>query len=552
MGQRSIWGIVAAIAATTLAPVTAAQAQSMGERSWEPVVVRGQAISALAGTPTDQLFVYAYRSGTFVQIPSQVDEKIDRVLDGQGDTRFYSGTDLETTYDYDRTERNGLDADDELVFMASDLGTPAPAGASVPGGTAAYRLDVGDRAGTASGTVYVVKSSTLARTPASYASYSSAIPDIPYNTARGLALDDTITTSGFRLHFSTRWALDEVRPRTGPSTFGTDLVDRWKGRAFSTGGSAGGGQDEDYWSRSQSKMLGALAGPVRVIRESLGTNSGTNTTRTVIAYANSFQQIIGLRVHPIPPDGLYGYWDMDSDAGPMTYTAEAQAAGVAVDGRPESVGNGLQVLHPVTGYWQQVVGAKGGIASFMRSHKPIRGGSSIYYRDDLAFNDNTGDDPATGAGQGNFGAFGMQFLFADDSDGIFVQTLGPIFEGVFSDTVRVIGETGARDGIGASVATSQRDPLIVAATRAGAAPLGGERLAGTVYALSTGAAPCTPGALPAVGGACYPISKDPIGTATPPAGSIDNQCLPGLGTPCYGDLPQIPPAGTTSRLGLRR
>jgi hypothetical protein len=552
MGRRVSRLVIAGIAALALVPATAAQAQSLGARAWEPVVVRGQSVSALAGTPAGQIFVYAYRGGGFVQIPSQVDEKIDRVLDGQGDTRFYSGTDLESTYDYDHAEHNGLDADDEVVFMAQDLGGKAPAGATVPGAQQAYELSISDRASGAAGTAYVFTSSTLARTAGSYTSYTSAIPDIPYNTARGLALDDTITTTGFQLHFSTRWALDQVRPRTSAGTLGLDLVDRWKGRAFSTGGSAGGGQDEDFWSRSQSKMLGALAGPVRVVRESLGTNSGTNTTRTVKAYANSFQQVIGLRVHPIPPDGLYGYWDMDSDAGPMTYTAEAQTAGVPVDGHPETVGNGLDALAPVTGYWQQVAGALGGIASFLRSHKPIRGASSIYYRDDLAFNDNTGDDPSAGAGQGNYGAFGMKFLFADDSDGVFVQTLGPVAEGVFSDTVRVIAPGAASDGIGASVATSQRDPLLVAAKRTGAAPAGGEELAGVVYALSTGAAPCTPGFIPAVGGACYPISRDPVGTATPPPGSIDNQCLPGTGFPCASDLPPLPSATTSASSVLRR
>src|SRR3954447_19316777 len=106
MGKLTV--VLALVALTALAP--AAHADDFGVRSWEPVVVRGQAVSALAGTPTDHILVYAWRDGHFVQIPHQVDEKIDRVLAGQGDTGFYSGTDLENTYDYDHTETNGLDA----------------------------------------------------------------------------------------------------------------------------------------------------------------------------------------------------------------------------------------------------------------------------------------------------------------------------------------------------------------------------------------------------------------------------------------------------------
>ena len=523
-------------ASTALAP--AAGAEDFGARSWEPVVVRGQTVSALAGTPTDQILVYAWRDGQFVQIPHQVDHKIDRVLAGKGDTSFYSGTDLENTYDYDHTETNGLDADDEIAFMVRDLGGKAPDDATVPGAQRSYTLDVTDPQTGATGTAYLFTSATVPRNFAPYTSYTSAVDDIPYNTARGQSLDDTVTTTGYKMHFSTRWALDEIRPRIGPDAFGADLVDRWKGRAFYEEGDPAGGQSEDYWSRSQSQMLGSIAGPVRVIRESLGTNSGTNVTRTVIAYANSFRQIIGLRVHPIPPQGLWGYWDMNSHAGPMTYYSPQVPDGVPVDGHPDSVGTGAEVTSQL-GYWQQVSGAQGGIADFLRSQKPVRAISRVHYRDDLSFNDHSGDDPAPGAGQGAYGSFGLNFVWADDTDGAFVQQLGPVSEGVITDTVRVLGPNSPV--VGQQLADSQDNPLVVAASRPGSSAQQ-EELNGVVYALGDGSAPCVPGQMPVEGGACYPISKDPVGTAMPP----DNLCPVGLVTgaingPCGRDLPHPPP-----------
>jgi hypothetical protein len=273
---------------------------------------------------------------------------------------------------------------------------------------------------------------------------------------------------------------------------------------------------------------------VRVIRESLGTNSGTNVTRTVIAYAHSFKQVIGLRVHPIPPQGLWGYWDMDSDAGPMTYYSEQVPDGVPVDGQPDDVGTGIEPTAQVLGYWQQVSGAQGGIASFMKSAKPVRTVSRIHYRDDLSYNDHSGDDPATGAGQGAYGSFGMNFVFADDTDGVFVQQLGPVFEGVITDTVRVLGPNAPN--VGAELGESQRNPLQVAATRPGAVAAD-DPATGTVQALAGGGTPCTPD-----GGACFPVSKDPAGTATPPMGELEKQCMPVVGRPCYSDLP-LPQSG---------
>ncbi len=83
---------------------------SAAPRQRDPVVVRGSSLAAFSAAPLDELFAYAYGSGTWHQIPFQFDE-----VEPIGNT-------------YVVTEDDYLDANDELAFMALDAGEQAPAG----------------------------------------------------------------------------------------------------------------------------------------------------------------------------------------------------------------------------------------------------------------------------------------------------------------------------------------------------------------------------------------------------------------------------------------
>src|SRR3954471_10582669 len=129
------------------------------------------------GTPTDRLAGWRWdtRRGRFVQIPFQVDQVFTRYLDNDASGfAAYSGQDQHTTYAFDRegwryTQSDpsnpclavpkdgvkttadpvaGLDANDEVAFMASDAGPRAPAGAAAPAGIdkdGIKEIAVGDR-----------------------------------------------------------------------------------------------------------------------------------------------------------------------------------------------------------------------------------------------------------------------------------------------------------------------------------------------------------------------------------------------------------------------
>jgi hypothetical protein len=127
-------------------------------------------------------------------------------------------------------------------------------------------------------------------------------------------------------------------------TYGPDLIDRWKARAFQQDPSSNtpccGFEEEDkHWGGS-STLLGERVGPVRAIRETWGADSGTNVIRRETFYRDSFQMKSYLRVHPIPPlDGIYAQWDFN--AGRMTrFFNPKNPNGVPVDGsNDEAFGN---------------------------------------------------------------------------------------------------------------------------------------------------------------------------------------------------------------------
>src|SRR3954449_12632394 len=130
----------------------------------QPEVDTGDALGD--GTPVDQLLGYRWndKSKKFQQIPFQVDEMFTRYLDNSASGfAIYSGEDQHTSYAFDtegfrmrkedpsnpchalqdsptaKDPVQGLDDNDEVVFMARDAGAQAPAGAELPKGIEGVR-----------------------------------------------------------------------------------------------------------------------------------------------------------------------------------------------------------------------------------------------------------------------------------------------------------------------------------------------------------------------------------------------------------------------------
>lgn len=514
---------------------------------------------ARSGVPVDEVAAYRWDGSTWTEIPFQVDERFPYFLaNARSDFNFYSGVDRELTYewapnpaigiegeeawkkmfgdcaaefadraaqaeaaafvapgqgesyaDYTRSMEDPvetLDDDDELVFMASDVGlraegVPGPEGTRT-GGDARYEVAVTDPAAPAgTGYVYLFRQSAgpgftsddgyvrhtrdddadewidrysfPAGHPENLGSsntgYGPNLPGTVCETARspqGESWTDgeprpstdrfprdgmTVETDTYRAYASGRWMFRDVRLRTSDGTYGEDLVDRWKGRAFQQNPdseiSVVGFEDEQVNWEGNSALLGWRSGPVRTIREIWGADSGTNVTKTETYYRDLYQFRYRLRVHPIPPDGIYNSWDHNRDAVACYFNTVLGArntdgsplasgacpGGVPVDGQNDDVGNvdgapfpadcdldsyqdgdvhepdGCDAYFDATDptfeapsailRWEQISGQddNGSLVYLFENNTPqsLQNGVTAipYYRDDACFDDGTGDDP---------------------------------------------------------------------------------------------------------------------------------------------------------------
>ncbi len=203
-----------------------------------------------------------------------------------------------------------------------------------------------------------------------------------------------------------------------PGVYGPDLLDRWKGRAFQQSPdstiSLVGFEDEQVNWEANAALLGERMGPVRAIREIWGADSGTNVTKTESFYRDVVTYRYHVRVHPIPPDGLYTSWDYNRGVASKYYNI-VKPNGVDIDGVNDdqsatstAVGNfpaffdvpdpTLQPADraPPTGSRSSGAGDAGSLVYIVE----LKGATTLvnpavvpYYRDDACLDDGTGDDP---------------------------------------------------------------------------------------------------------------------------------------------------------------
>ncbi|MCU1603518.1 MAG: hypothetical protein JWO22_4227 [Frankiales bacterium] len=228
----------------------------------------------------------------------------------------------------------------------------------------------------------------------------------------------TVSAPSYRLTATGRWMVRgfQVAKPTGKG-YGPDLVDRWKGRAFQQSPDSSvslvGFEDEQVNWEANGTLLGWRQGPVRAIREVWGADSGTNVTKTETYYRDADTYRYRVRVHPIPPDGLYTSWDYNKSAMGTYYNLE-KPDGVPIDGRNDDVGQVSDLPNGDPAYFDfpdptfdvpsavdrpEEVAGKGSNGGLVYTFE-FKGATSLanaavvpYYRDDACLDDGTGDDP---------------------------------------------------------------------------------------------------------------------------------------------------------------
>jgi hypothetical protein len=323
------------------------KASSSVDRNIEPVVVPGSAVSAFSGLPTDQLFIYAFRAGTWGQIPAQVDE-------------------ITASGAYTSTEDAVLDGNDEIVFMAGDLGDRAVPGVPITGSLMIspgwYELGVTDPLSpTHQGWAYLVHSSHLtATTGADYVSFDR--------------VTHRINGTAYSLGFATPrlWA-DYLTLQDQ-----TDILDRTKLRLLCTRRVI----DPRTWlcpisEEETAELPDKLIkdGPIRIIARG----------GRLLAYGAMASWTTSLEI----PSYLAGDIRFSMDFSPVvsgaTFYNGVVPAGVTIDGAVDGV--------PATPFsrWWQVSTAFGTLIQ-VADTSAIGGTPSNYYQDDAAIDANdTGD-----------------------------------------------------------------------------------------------------------------------------------------------------------------
>ena len=487
--------------------------------------------SAGANVATDSLAVFAWRDGGFVEMPAQVDERFWRFLSNPGgESGELSGFDTELGYVFDtegfrRTAGicyasfpdgpvttpdpvSGFDDDDELAFMARDAGAAAPANATPVTGRVAYEVAITDPGTSQQLFAYVVLAPGRTHTfGAGYVSYSrdeyadrylgarggEGIPDGTRCTGADSANDDgsgpvvastgprrprdvaTFASDRYSFHFGGRWKPDGLQVADPAGDYGIDLLDQWKGRAFQQAPEQAvsiGFIGEKAWEES-SVLLGERVGPIRAMRETWGAKSGTNITRLFTMYDRFLTDTINLRVHPIPPDGVYSMWDHNKGA-VSTYYSPMVPAGVPIDGQnDEALGNldvgvgtpaesHYDIADPTTQpysaveQWEEVAGENGSVVYYTRTPRPTAALITSYYRDDANFDDGSGADPATR--QGSFGTHGLHIYATADTDNTPFGFAADELQ-VVTSQYPLVGDAG---NVGEAYAAVERRPLTVA------------------------------------------------------------------------------------------
>ena len=383
----------------------------------------------------------------------------------------------------------GLDDNDELAFMYRDTGGKAPRGAALPAGIkSANTVAIADPSNPkVVRFAYVMLAAPGGPAPAfnastgyvhyepdanarnvfvysqsSYGGYGAA-PKGPYcnpdgtpSTAHGAVAQrrplDTawVKTPRYAFRYDGRWLMTQLRISNGAQgnwTYGPDVIDRWKARAFQQDPSSNtpccGYEEEDTNWGGSSILLGERSGPVRTVRETWGADSSTNNVRRETFYRDQIVWGDALRVHPIPPlDGIYTQWDYN--AGRMTrYYNPWRPKGVVIDGQNDEVfGNlddpcnsrydamatgttkiyrnlyktaglcgaveyhqSVDVTDPTLAVpnnslqWEEASGPNGTLVMRYSLRDVTPGGAAHsvvavpYYRDDSCFDDGTGTDP---------------------------------------------------------------------------------------------------------------------------------------------------------------
>lgn len=330
------------------------------DRDLEPVVINGANVAALVSTPVEQLFVYTYTgTGWGGQIPFQVDE-------------------VTSSGNYTTTEDGLLDVNDEIAFMAKDLGDRAPdtepLTASLTISDAWYEIEVSDPLNpTKKGWAYVVR--------------ATSVPGPPFNGDYVTYIAGTrrITTSQYELGYASAFFGIDYLALNGS---GIDILDRSKLRVQGSAPFIGSFivTEEPSGLLSPPDTTLIKDGPIRVLLDQTADVLVAGQQKIAYkAYEHVLQGTVNVDFSGISGVGVSSVrtsLDLITPTGTISfYNANTAATGVAVDGVPDSIAG-----TPLS-KWAQISHPDG---RFIQVGDPLPAGGTAksFYRDNISLESN--------------------------------------------------------------------------------------------------------------------------------------------------------------------
>ena len=366
----------------TLTFSTPGNAQGTVASDYFFIVTTGDQFPDFSSVAVDELFLFAYRNGNWEMIPSQIDER-----DSQGD--YFLPDDIP-----------GLDNNDELSFLLSDVGDLYPSG---PGAWIAnpesqlyprYQMAVTDSAsGMIMGYVYLYRSNTLINQTADYIEYR---PGPPQTSAA-----DTVQGLSYLLAHHVKGFMDylAIRPAVGGS--GIDIMDRQKFRIeieFVIPISV----NEDDFQNAMVHPDSVVDGSIRVIKiltlevVIFGNTVPLSLFMQYFPYSVYISSSLNLSSLPLPLQLIRQSLDFNENAIGMNYYDMNVPGGVIIDGNPDAVPLTPVLFHPEVN-WNHITGSQGTAVTLFR-FAPLGSASfGHYYKDDDVIDpDDTGDGKSFG------------------------------------------------------------------------------------------------------------------------------------------------------------
>ncbi len=358
-------------------------------RDYEPIVITGNDMPEFVHTNISDLYVYSYNASesAWNQIPFQFDEK-------------------DQSNDFLDEKKNGLfNFNDELIFMAKDMGDKAPPESWIDDETSKQfdRVEISVTDTTDNdrqGWVYIYRS-TSELLDANMADYVYYIPNP--DSAGADTIEATNYIEGHHIG---------------------GLADYWL-----IPGSAGGG-NIDFLDRQKFRLILTVTiyfgdipfeipnvmlteelletfpptikykdGPVRVIRgaewtiELYGMVKVFSLNLMYYPYSIESGGISGILKTEDKVDLIRQSFDFNSDAVEMNFYNPYNPSGLTIDGNPDAYYNTLEVD---TTNWFMITGEPGAIVVLFNI-SPLGDEQTIYYKDDSTIDDyDTGDEKSYG------------------------------------------------------------------------------------------------------------------------------------------------------------